>query len=177
MRDLLDGFPGALAASGTAWLAAGLAAAWLLRRRPARAHSVLALAAAGALVTPLLVVVVQRAGWGVLPAAAATAAPRPPLAAAAAPPPPPIRGCIRGRPGRAGGRGGPPPRPPYLRLHPVLPPDAVPDAGAPARHVGTAAVPIPIPTSAPRPSTTATPTWRAAILGGWLALSAAFALR
>jgi beta-lactamase regulating signal transducer with metallopeptidase domain/protocatechuate 3,4-dioxygenase beta subunit/thiol-disulfide isomerase/thioredoxin len=68
MGDLLDRVPATLVAPATVWLALGLAAAWLVRRRPARAHSLLTLAVAGALTTPLLVLAVQRADWGVLPA-------------------------------------------------------------------------------------------------------------
>ncbi|WP_406697917.1 M56 family metallopeptidase [Singulisphaera sp. Ch08] len=80
MPDLLNGLPAAFVVSGTVWLTLGLATARLLRRRPARAHSLLTLATMGALTTPLLVILVQQANWGVLPAV-----PAPLLAAADTP--------------------------------------------------------------------------------------------
>ncbi|SIO41187.1 Signal transducer regulating beta-lactamase production, contains metallopeptidase domain [Singulisphaera sp. GP187] len=89
MPEWLKGLPTAFAASGTVWLTLGLATAWLLRRRPARAHSVLTLTAVAALAMPLLVVLVEQANWGVLPAAtapflAAARQPTDPATAAAA---------------------------------------------------------------------------------------------
>src|SRR4051812_13889403 len=69
MSERLEALLAALVTSGTVWLTLGLAAAWRLRRRPARAHGILTLAAAGSLATPWLVVAVQQADWGVLPAA------------------------------------------------------------------------------------------------------------
>ena len=48
------------------FLAIGLAASLALGRRPARAHRVLVLAMAAALVTPALAQVIRVGGWGVL---------------------------------------------------------------------------------------------------------------
>ncbi len=50
----------------SAWLVVGLAAAALLGRRPARAHSVLLLCMAGAAITPILSAALRLAGLGIV---------------------------------------------------------------------------------------------------------------
>ncbi|MBT8486869.1 MAG: DUF1573 domain-containing protein [Phycisphaerales bacterium] len=54
----------------TFWLLAGLVAATLMRRHPARSHAVLVAALLAALLTPIATFLFQRAGWGLLPAPA-----------------------------------------------------------------------------------------------------------
>ena len=147
MDKLLDGFPVVLAASGTVWLALGLTAAWLLRRRPARAHSLLTMAAAGALATPLLVVTVQRANWGLLPAAVIEA----PVAA----------GTPVELPGPSPGE-----------FHAALTPQALPYPESPERD-DRAAIPAP----SPMPINASALPWQAMTVWVWFALSTALALR
>src|SRR5580658_2396392 len=53
----------------TLWLAVGLLAARVWRRRAGRAHLLLVLAMGAAFVSPLLTVIVHRMQWGFLPAA------------------------------------------------------------------------------------------------------------
>lgn len=57
----------AAAWQSSAWLAAGLGAAALLSRRPARAHAALLLCTVAAAMTPLLGAAVRVAGLGILP--------------------------------------------------------------------------------------------------------------
>ncbi|MHC4398570.1 MAG: carboxypeptidase regulatory-like domain-containing protein [Planctomycetota bacterium] len=61
----------------TLFLFVGLLIAGLLRRRPARAHAVLALAAAAALVAPFFSVTVRQMDWGILPPSPTTHASAP----------------------------------------------------------------------------------------------------
>jgi beta-lactamase regulating signal transducer with metallopeptidase domain/protocatechuate 3,4-dioxygenase beta subunit/thiol-disulfide isomerase/thioredoxin len=156
MSERLEALLAALVVSGTVWLTLGLAAAWRLRRRPARAHGLLTLAAAGSLATPLLVVAVQQANWGVLPAVPAhepahiltpVTVNRPPDLAAASFP---------------------------RELHPALPPHARPERESSARIPEVAIRPSPPPISPP-----AAPElpWRAVAFSAWLTISAALGLR
>ncbi len=62
----------------TLWLAVGLLASRVWRRRAGRAHLLLVLAMAAAVVSPVLTVVVHRMQWGFLPAS-----PEPPMAVTA----------------------------------------------------------------------------------------------
>jgi Zn-dependent protease with chaperone function len=64
--DALRAYLFDVAWQSTAWLAAGLVASALLRRRPARAHGVLLLSVGGAVATPPLAVLVRALGWGLL---------------------------------------------------------------------------------------------------------------
>ena len=57
-----------LAWQSTLWLAIGLLAARVWRRRAGRAHLLLVLAMGAAFVSPLLTVTVHRLQWGFLPA-------------------------------------------------------------------------------------------------------------
>ena len=110
MRELLDGFPATLAASGTVWLAMGLTAAWLLRRRPAsRSQHADAWPRVGQWLRRCL-------SWS-SSGPTGESCPRPPSAPAAT-----GRGCHD--------------LPTALpkELHPVLPPLAVPHPESPARH-------------------------------------------
>src|SRR5262249_10173785 len=142
------------AASGTVWLALGLATAWCLRRRPARAHSLLTLAAAGALATPLVVVAVRLADWGVLPAASTR-----PHISIQAPWNPSIERAAASCP---------------REVHPAPPPFASPERESSAPHREAAIRPI-APPSAP-PAAPGLP-WRTVALSAWLMASTAFALR
>jgi beta-lactamase regulating signal transducer with metallopeptidase domain/protocatechuate 3,4-dioxygenase beta subunit len=148
MGDLIESVPAILAASATVWLALGLSGAWLARRRPARAHSLLTLAVAGALTTPLLVLAVQRADWGVLPAPALS-------------PPAP-----RNAPALS-----------VLDQRPELPPRPTPLATRDERVVINAHIPS-SPESLPaRPVPRIAFPWRSATLSVWLMLSVALLVR
>ncbi|HXY36189.1 MAG TPA: M56 family metallopeptidase, partial [Planctomycetaceae bacterium] len=57
-----------LAWQSTLWLAAGLVAARVWRRRAGRAHLLLVLATCAAIISPLLTIAVRQMEWGVLPA-------------------------------------------------------------------------------------------------------------
>jgi beta-lactamase regulating signal transducer with metallopeptidase domain len=62
----------------TLWLTVGLLAGHLLRRHAARAHLVLVLAMAAALISPVLTATVRQLQWGVLPVSDSTMAPAAP---------------------------------------------------------------------------------------------------
>lgn len=157
MSKLLETILAGLVASGTVWLALGLATAWWLRRRPARAHGMLTLAAAGSLVTPLLVVAVQQADWGMLPAVsphelayilAPTTANQSTVRASASDP---------------------------RELHPVISPLARPERESPVQLTEVALHPSPPPASPP--AAPETRPWRALAFTVWLTVSAILALR
>ena len=72
-HDGFGGLVGTIVWQATLFLTAGLLSCRLLRRRAARAHGVLVLATAAALLAPVLTETIRWMEWGILPASASAA--------------------------------------------------------------------------------------------------------
>jgi beta-lactamase regulating signal transducer with metallopeptidase domain len=167
------GLASTVAWQSTLWLAVGLVAARIWRRRAGRAHLLLILATAAALISPLLTETVRRMEWGVLPPPSTLPEDAPVVVVAPSEPAREVRAA-------------PPVDVPFDELRRESREPAADQRAEPAREEQVATLPTPKTEPEPEPEAdSAKPAWTAgiaeripaAVAGVWLCASLILAIR